>query len=245
VKVRISPPCVPWSGRRIGRGQRTSAHGDAATRTDQPVRPRRRRGPHRRAAHRLPPPRGRRPLPAFDEIHTSGRTPTVAARIWAADYTDWDDNAETTTTRFGAGVHLALDEPHLLPPVNAAPPEPHVLLPHGSTIQVHDTAGHLDQLAAIPTGHGERWVIATLHHLHEELARSTRDIVEVRVDGARGGKMTPKMRGDLLPAVRFLADRHRIAAARLLVAGNRAAVTTTLYVGRAHQLEDGWFDEVQ
>jgi collagen type III alpha len=186
--------------------------------------------------------------PALDEIHASGRTPTVAARIWASDYPEWDRSA-TTTQRprrpvFGAGVHLALDEPHLLLPVNTAPNEPHVLLPHGSSIQVHDTADHLDQLAAIPAGHGERWVFATLHHVTEQLARSTREIVEIRVNGARVGKLTPKMSGDLLPAVRYLTDRHRIAAARLLVAGNRAAVTTTLHVIRAHQLEDGWFDDV-
>ena len=183
--------------------------------------------------------------PALDEIHASGHMPTVAARVWAADYEDWDDNAETTVPRFGAGVHLALDEPHLLLPVNAAPAAPHVLLPHGSTIQVHDTAAHLDRIAAIPADRGERWAFATLHHVHEELARSTRDIVEVRVDGARVGKLTPKMSGDVLPAVQFLADRQRLAAARLLVSGNRAAVTAALYVVRAHQLEDGWFDDVQ
>lgn len=53
------------------------------------------------------------------------------------------------------------------------------------------------------------------------------------------------MSGDLLPAVRFLADRNRLAAARLLVAGNRAAVTATAYAVRAHQLEESWLDVVQ
>lgn len=70
------------------------------------------------------------------------------------------------------------------------------------------------------------------------------DVVEVRVDGERVGKLTPKMSGDVLPAVRFLTDRGRVAAARLLVSGNRAAVTVMLYVLRAHQLDDRWFDEV-
>jgi collagen type III alpha len=182
--------------------------------------------------------------PALDRIYASGRRPTVTARIWAADYEDWDAERDTTVTRFSAGVHLALDEPHLLLPVNAAPAEPHVLLPHGSTMQVHDTAPHLDRLATIPALNGERWVHATLHHLTEQLPRSTRDVVEVRVDGERVGKLTPKMSGDVLPAVRFLTDRGRVATARLLVSGNRAAVTVTLYVVRAHQLDDRWFDEV-
>lgn len=182
--------------------------------------------------------------PTLDKICTSGRRPTVSARIWAADYEDWDPDRDITVKRFGAGVHLALDEPHLLLPVNAAPAEPHVLLPHGSTVQVHDTAPHLDQLAMIPAAEGERWVYATLHHVTEQLPRSTRNVVEVRVDGERVGKLTPKMSGDVLPAVRFLADRGRLAAARVLVSGNRAAVTVTLYVVRAHQLDDLWFDEV-
>lgn len=142
-------------------------------------------------------------------------------------------------------MQLALDEPHLLLPVNSSPSEPYVLLPHGSAIQVHDTVAHLERLAAVLTGYGERWVFATLHHVEEQLARSTRDIVEVRVDGARVGKLTPKMSGDMLPAVRFLTGRDRVAAARLLVAGNRAAVTTTVHVMRAHQLDDDWFDQVQ
>jgi hypothetical protein len=87
-------------------------------------------------------------------------------------------------------------------------------------------------------------VYATLHHAIEQLARSTRDIVEVRVNGERVGKLTPKMSGEVLPAMQFLADRGRVAAARLLVSGNRAAVTVRLYVARAHQLDDHWFDEV-
>jgi hypothetical protein len=182
--------------------------------------------------------------PALDQIYASGRQPTVTARIWAADFEDWDPDRDMTVTRFGAGVRVALDEPHLLLPVNPAPSEPHVLLPEGSMIQVHDTAPHLDRLAAIPGTVGERWVYATLHHAIEQLARSTRDIVEVRVDGERVGKLTPKMSGDVLPGVQFLADRGRVAAARLLVSGNRAAVTVRLYVARAYQLDDNWFDEV-
>jgi hypothetical protein len=182
--------------------------------------------------------------PALDQICASGRRPTVAARIWAADYQDWDSDQDAAVTRFGAGVHVALDEPHLLLPINSAPGEPHVLLPDGSTIQVHNTAPHLDRLASIPGVDGERWVYATLCHVVEQLARSTRDIVEVRVDGGRLGKLTPKMSGEVLPAVQFFAERGRVTAARLLVSGNRAAVTARLYVARAHQLDDHWFDEV-
>lgn len=180
--------------------------------------------------------------PVLDPIYASGRRPVVPARIWAADYEDWDAELDGTVTRFGAGVCLALDEPHLLLPANAAPMGPHVLLPSGSRVQVHDTAPHLDRLATLPGPEGARWMYSTLHHVTEQLARSTRDAVEVRVDGERVGKLTPRMSTDVLPAVRFLAERDRSAAARLLVSGNRAAACVALYVVRAHQLEDRWFD---
>jgi collagen type III alpha len=192
----------------------------------------------------LPREDARRYRPALDQIYASGRRPTVTARIWAGDYEDRDPNQDATVTRYGAGVHVALDEPHLLLPTNSTPQEPHVLLPDGSTIQVHDTTSRLDQLATIPGTDGEQWVYATLHHVIEQLARATRDIVEVRVNGERVGKLTPKMSGDVLPAVRFLAAHGRVTAARLLVSGNRAAVTRKLYVAHAHQLDDHWFEGV-
>jgi collagen type III alpha len=37
------------------------------------------------------------------------------------------------------------------------------------------------------------------------MARSAREVVEVRVDDARVGQLTPKMSGELLPAIRHLA----------------------------------------
>ena len=178
------------------------------------------------------------------KIHTCGHAPVVDARIWAADYNDWDDEHHTTSVRFGAGVLLAMDEPHLLLPVNTAPINPHALLPHGGSITVHDTAAHLERLYVLLAERGAAWAYATLHHVREQLARSTRDIVEIHINGRRIGKLTPRMSTELLPVVRYLDRHHFAAAARLLVAGNRAAVTTTLHVVRAHQLDDQWFDDV-
>ena len=146
--------------------------------------------------------------------------------IWAADYEEWDAERDVTVTRFGAGIHLALDAPHLLLPVNAPPAEPHVLLPLGSTIQVHDTATHLDRLATISAADGERWVYATLHKVTEQLPRSRRDVLEVRVDGARVGKETPKMSRDVLPAVVYLTVDALPPRAYLCLAGRRAVGRT-------------------
>jgi hypothetical protein len=85
----------------------------------------------------------RRYRPALDQIYASGRRPTVTARIWAADYEDWDPDQDATVTRFGAGVHVALDEPHLQLPINSTPTEP-----HGALARI-DLGHDLIQLASL------------------------------------------------------------------------------------------------
>jgi hypothetical protein len=83
------------------------------------------------------------------------------ARIRAADYQDWDEDSAVQHDRSGAGIRIALDEPHLLVPANPPLRDPYVLLPHGSTIQVHDTAEHLAGLAPLVGPMGEQWAYAT------------------------------------------------------------------------------------
>jgi len=39
---------------------------------------------------------------------------------------------------------------------------------------------------------GEGWAYATLQEIHEQLTRSTRELIEVRINGRRAGQMTPR-----------------------------------------------------
>jgi collagen type III alpha len=168
-----------------------------------------------------------------------GWVPQVAARVWGSEWSDGDAGR----TSFTASVRLRLAEPHLLVPANMPPGGSHRMLPFGAAIQVTGEERHLDALAPFLRPEGECWVHVTLHEIVEQPARSTREVVEVRVDGARVGQLTPKMSGELLPALRHLAEQGDAAGARAIVKGNRIKTEVVLYVARAHELPESWLGD--
>jgi hypothetical protein len=74
----------------------------------------------------------------------------------------------------------------------------------------------------------------------EQLARSSRTVVEVRIDDARVGRLTPKMSGELLAAIRHINTNGLTTGARAIVKGNRIKAEVVLHVARAHELPDSW-----
>lgn len=184
----------------------------------------------------------------LQQLSAQGLVGQVQARIWASDYADFTVDRRGNyheTSRFGAGIRLDLAAPHLLLPGNSPPPGRHEMLPVGGAIQVSGEDAHMDVLAGYCGEAGEQWAYATLHEIMMQLARSTRTVVEVRLDGECVGQLTPKMSGELLPALRHLASLDSTACCRALVKGNRAAAEVTLFVKRSHQLDDAWFDDVR
>ena len=176
----------------------------------------------------------------LQRLAAQGFVGQVQARMWARDYDDEEVDRRgryVRVTRLGAGIRVDLAEPHLLVPCNLPPDEVHEMLPVGHAIQATGEEKHADMLAPYTGARGEQWVYATLHELVEKLARSERIVVEVRIDGQRVGQLTPKMSGDLLPAIRHLNGRDLTAACRALVKGNRAASQVVLQVKRSHQLD--------
>ena len=186
--------------------------------------------------------------PVLTRLAAQGFLGVVTARIWAGHREEYEGQTRSGEPRFRsvfyASVRLDLDEPHLIVPGNLPPSRAHELLPFGHSIQVYGEEKHLNALTPHVGPVGEQWVYVTLHELVEQLPRSTRTVVEVRVDGDRVGQLTPKLSGDLVPALRYLDERGLVAAARGIVKGNRAAVEVTLHVQRAHQLGDAWFEQV-
>jgi hypothetical protein len=168
--------------------------------------------------------------PVLLDLVTQGWSPQVAARVWGAA---WDGD-------FRGSVRLDLAEPHLLTPANRAPSGEHRLLPPGHAIQVSGEENHLDALLPFLRPEGECWAHATLHEVVEQTARVTRTVVEVRLDGDRVGKLSPKMSGDLLPAIQHLAAEGHATVARALIKGNRLKAEVTLYALRAHELPHSW-----
>lgn len=145
-------------------------------------------------------------------------------------------------TGLNARVSLALAEPHLLVPVNDPPSEPYSLLPNSGSVQVTGEQNHFDVLAEFARPEGDVLAIATLHEIEEQLARSSRTVVEVRVDGRRVGTLTPKMSGQFLPAIRHMRDRELGTAARAGVQASDVAAEVTLQAARSHELDSGWLN---
>ncbi|MGS0683696.1 hypothetical protein ACVBEQ_00850 [Nakamurella sp. GG22] len=93
---------------------------------------------------------------------------------------------------------------------------------------------------SVLTDSGEGWVHATLHELHEQLPKSVRELVEVRIDGLRVGAMTPAMSKKFLPVVRALADQGRLCATPAIVRGNRLNVEVRVHGTQAADLPQEW-----
>ncbi|MFF5295272.1 HIRAN domain-containing protein [Paractinoplanes globisporus] len=178
--------------------------------------------------------------PILSGLVAQGWAPQVSARVWASQ---WSSDYGTGND-FSSSIRLDLAEPHMLVPANTPPGEPHRMLPPGGSIQVTGEEQHLDALAPWLRPEGECWVHVTLHEVTEQLARSTRTVVEIRLDGSRVGQLTPKMSGELLPAIRLLSENGLVAGARAIVKGNRIKTEVVLYVARAHELPESWLTTI-
>ncbi|RAO30070.1 hypothetical protein ONO86_05622 [Micromonospora noduli] len=184
----------------------------------------------------LPKEEAARYTPMLAGLVAQGWLPQVSARVWGTEWSDYDDRRAS----FRGSVTLDLAEPHMLVPVNLPPHGQHQLLPTGAAIQVTGEENHLDVLAPLSGPAGERWAYVSLHELVEQTARTSRTVVEVRIDGSRVGQLTPKMSGELLPAIRHLSEQGVTTAARAIVKGNRIKTEVVLYVARAHELPETW-----
>ncbi len=177
--------------------------------------------------------------PILSSLVASGWLPQVSAQVRGAvveDYNYDSPGRAETTTQFVGNVRLDLAEPHLLLPANAAPDDRHVMLPHGNAIQVTGEEAYLSTLAPLVGLAGETWIHVTLHEVTEQAARSVKTLVEVRVNGLPGGRLTPKMSGELMPAIRHFADAGMITAGRAILKGNQLKADITLYVARSGEL---------
>lgn len=181
----------------------------------------------------------------LSRLVAEGLLPQVSASVRGANVADYDYDRRgdlVGTTRFVGSVRLDLAQPHLLAPVNPPPNRRHVILPQGAAIQVTGEEEYLAVLASMPGEHGEAWIHVTLHKIVDQLARSTRTVVEVRVDGSPAGRLTPKMSGELLPVIRHFAERGVTVACRALVKGNRLKSDLVLYAARSGELPHEWLE---
>ena len=185
---------------------------------------------------------------ALDQLAARGFVVRTHTRLWAGPEIEHQfdrrgELREVDTGKVNCRITLALPEPHLLVPLNPPPPGPHAMLPLGGSVMVKTDGVPMTVFESVLTDSGEGWVHATLHELHEQLPRSVRELVEVRIDGVRVGAMTPATSKKFLPVVRALADQGRLCATPAIVRGNRLNVEVRVHGTQAADLPQEWLLE--
>lgn len=137
-------------------------------------------------------------------------------------------------------VRLVLDEPWMCIPVTSPPRAPHVLLPHGTAVQVRKDEDHLNELLPHLRSQGESWVHATLHSVVGGTAKSPKTLIEVHIDGQVVGELTPAMSSEYRPIVEQLEASGRQTAVRAVVKGNQLKADVVLYAAKSSQLDARW-----
>ncbi len=181
----------------------------------------------------------------LDYLAGRGFVARTHTRLWAGpdieyQYDRRGELREVDTGKVNCRITLALPAPHLLIPLNPPPAAPHVMLPMGGSVMVKSDGVPMTVFEPVLTADGEGWVHATLHLLHEQLPRSVRELVEVRINGVRAGAMTPAMSKKFLPVVRALADEGQLCATPAIVRGNRLNVDVRVHGTQAADLPQEW-----
>jgi hypothetical protein len=183
-----------------------------------------------------------------DHLAARGFVLRTHTRLWAGPEIEYQvdrrgELREVDTGKVNCRITLALPAPHLLVPLNPPPPGLHAMLPMGGSVVVKTDGVPIAVFESVLTDSGEGWVHATLHEFHEQLPRSVREIVEVRIDGVRLGATTPAMSKKFLPVVRALADQGRLCATPAIVRGNRLNVEVRVHGTQAADLPQAWLLE--
>jgi collagen type III alpha len=173
--------------------------------------------------------------PTLLRLATAGVAVSVPARVWWGPLGD---------SNWMASVQLDLGPPGLLIPVNAPPAGSALQLPPGKAMQVTGEDEHLDVLAPLVSGVGQIAAIATLHEVTEQKARSSKQVLEVRIDDKAVGRLSPGMSEHLLAAVREAERRAVTLCVRASVKGNALKAEVTIYPTRAAELPQAWIDEL-
>ncbi|RMB62102.1 hypothetical protein [Tessaracoccus antarcticus] len=128
------------------------------------------------------------------------------------------------------------------PPPLFLPASPHLMLPRGQKVQVTKEEHHLEHMGVALAEAGNRHIAATLHRMAPLTRRSTKERVQVRIDGRPVGELTPYMSEHFLPIIRVCDERGVIVACAAVVKGNQLKADVVLDAVRAVDLDDGWIE---
>jgi len=174
----------------------------------------------------------------FDLVSTfvsSGFVPTVRVRIWAVTRFVSARNQDEVKS----SVRIALPPMSAVRPDNMPPAAPYFLIPRGRSIQVTGESEHFDVLSRYVKKGGTN-VLVTLAPITVATARNDKVLVEVLLDGARVGQLTPATSASLLPLIQEAQRQNRLAVAWATIVGSHLAAEVTLHVARAQDTPSTW-----
>lgn len=182
--------------------------------------------------------------PLLLKLASQGLQPVVSARIWANQYNEWKGTdrrgRDVFEPRLNVDITLGLDEPHMCVPSNLPPAAAHALLPYGNALQVKGEEQFQDVLARYLHPEGEQWAYATLAVVDRQSARTSKQVVEVVLDGSVVGELTPAMSAEFSPIIQRLEAAGKACAAQVIVKGNALKADVVLHAAKASALESDW-----
>ncbi len=171
---------------------------------------------------------------ALAKLAQTGRVLTVASRQWARG----------SAGDLGARVTLDLPDPTGLVPRNRLP-ESSAVLPAGGAVQVAGEDKHMDALIPLldPAG-SDVHVAVSLHTTIETRARSTNELIEVRLSGKLVGFLSKAQTANFASLVKYVTDRGLVPVARATLRGNTIKADVTLHVAKAHEVSPEWLQSL-
>lgn len=161
-------------------------------------------------------------------VVASGFLPVTSSNIWGSEYDGWDG------VEFNTSVRIALGDPSEALPTNGPPTSAYTMLPRSSIVQVTKEEQYFDNLRMCvpPGGYGP--VFVTLH----ESEGPRKPYVEVRIDDAKVGQLTPAMSLKFLPLIRHLKDRGLVTACWGDITGSQVAAEVRIDAVKANEADD-------
>jgi type II secretory pathway pseudopilin PulG len=170
--------------------------------------------------------------PHLKQLNGAGQDLRVKSRLWAKD----DDRG------IGMRVTVTLPTVENLAPSNGLPSEPHVIIPAGRKRQVTKEEDHLDVLSKLLVPGQGNHVAAVLRAITDVRARSAPEVVQVEIDGHRVGILTDTQSKNMLPLVKYIEARGKIAVCRAEVQGTAIKADVVLYCADAGEVGPAWLE---
>lgn len=170
--------------------------------------------------------------PILHDLHAEGFDLRVPGNVWGHD-AEYGEH-------YNARVHLP--NPSELTPSNGLPSTSHVIIPNGRKRQVTKEEDHLDVLSKLVIPDGANHVAAVLRSITEVRARSAPEVVQVEIDGHRVGILSDVQSKNMLPLVKYIEARGKLAVCRAEVQGTAIKADVVLYCADAGEVGAAWLN---